>query len=69
MVVQSDTKNYHLSTCTIYRAFHEFVRAKFLDGGLVIGSSQFSILPKLPQKILLSSKVVEIDPKVIISLC
>jgi len=33
-----------------YRAFHRFGQAKFPDGGLVLGSSQFSILPQLPPK-------------------
>jgi len=51
-----------------YRAFHGFGQAKFLDGGLVLGSRQFSILPQLPPKILLDSKVVKIDPKMIILL-
>ncbi len=31
-----------------YRAFHGFGQAKFPDGGLVLGSRQFSILPQLP---------------------
>ena len=31
-----------------YRAFHRFVKAKFLDCGSVLSSSQFSILPQLP---------------------
>jgi len=46
-----------------YRAFHGFVQAKFPDGGMVLGSSQFSILPYLPPKIPLHSKVVKIDKK------
>jgi len=53
----------------IYRAFHGFGHAKFLDGGLVLGMSQFSILPQLPPKILFNSKLVKIDPKIIILLC
>jgi len=48
-----------------YRAFHRFVQAKFPDGGLILGSIQFSILPQLPPKILLDSKGVKIDPIVI----
>jgi len=32
------------------RAFHGFGQAKFPDGGLVSGSSQFSTLPQPPQK-------------------
>jgi len=51
-----------------YRAFHGFGQAKFPDGGSVLGLGQFSILPQLPPKILLDSKVVKIDPKIIISL-
>jgi hypothetical protein len=39
-------------------AFQGFGQAKFPDGGLVLGSSQFSILPQLPPKILLNLKVV-----------
>jgi hypothetical protein len=50
------------------RAFHGFGQAKFPDGGLVLGLSQFSILPQLPPKILLDSKVVKNDPKIIISI-
>jgi len=34
-----------------YKAFHGFWHAKFPDGGLVLGSSQFSRLPQLPPKI------------------
>jgi len=33
--------------CT-YRVFHRYGQAKFPDGGLVLGSSQFSNLPQLP---------------------
>jgi len=44
-----------------YRAFHRFGQAKFLEGGfLVLGSSQFSILPHLPPKIMLDSEVLKI---------
>jgi len=46
-----------------YRAFHGFGQAKFPDGGSVSGSSQLSILPQLPPKIMLDPKVVKIDPK------
>jgi len=51
----------------IYRAFHGFWQGKFTDGGLVLGLSQFLILPQLPPKIMLDSKLVKIDPKIIIS--
>jgi len=51
-----------------YRAFRRFGQAKFAYGGLLLGSSQFSILPQLPQKMMLASKVIRIDSKIIISL-
>ena len=47
-----------MSNYTSYRAFHRFGQAKFPNGGLILGSSQFSIVPQLPPKILLDSKVV-----------
>jgi hypothetical protein len=49
--------------------YQRFRQAKFPDGGLVLALSQFSLLPQLPPKILLDSKVVNIDPNIIISLC
>ncbi len=58
--------NWHLA---YHRAFRRFGQAKFPDGGSVLGSSQFSILPQLPPKILLDSKVVKINPKIILLLC
>jgi len=48
------------------RVFHRFGQAEFPDNGSVLGSSQFSILPPLPQKIMLNSKVVKTNPKIII---
>jgi hypothetical protein len=45
--------------------FHRFGQAKFPDGGLVLGLSQFSILPQLPPKIPLDSKVDKINLKII----
>ncbi len=35
---------------------------------VVFSSSQFSILPQLPQKVELASKVVKVDSKIIVSL-
>jgi len=58
----------HQAAMIYYRTFHRFRQAKFTDGGLILGSNQFSILPQLPPKVLLNSKVVKIDPKIIISL-
>ena len=52
----------------IYRAFHRFGQAKIAYGGLVLGLSQFSILPQLPPKIMPNSNLVKFDPKIIISL-
>ncbi len=52
-----------------YRAFQGFGQATFPNGGPVLGSSQFLIMPQLPPKILLNSKVVKIVPKIIISHC
>ncbi len=34
------------------RVFHRFGQAKFPDGGSVLGSSQFSIMPQLPLKMI-----------------
>jgi len=49
--------------------FYRFGQAiVFPDGGSVLGLSQFAILPQLPTKIQLDSKVVKIDPKIIPSL-
>jgi hypothetical protein len=50
----------------LYRVFHGFGQAKFPGGGSVLGSSQLSLLLQLPPKIMLDSKVVKIDPKIII---
>jgi len=51
----------------IHRASHQFGQAKFACGGKVLGSSRFLLLPQLPQKTKLASKVVKIDLKIIIS--
>jgi len=50
------------------KVFYGFGQTKFPNGGLVLGSSQFSIMPQLPPKIMLDSKLVKIDPKIIIFL-
>jgi len=46
-----------------YRLFRGFVQAKFSDGGSVLGSNQFSILPQLPLETMVCLKVVKIDLK------
>jgi len=52
----------------LYRVYHGFGQAKFPGGGSVLGLSQFLLLLQLPPKIMLNSKVVKIDPKIIILL-
>jgi hypothetical protein len=51
-----------------YSVFQGFSKAKSANGGSILSSSQFLILPQLPQKIKLSSKEVKVDSKIIISL-
>ena len=55
--------------CDFYRAFHRFGRAKIRNGGKALGSSPFLLLPQVPPKTMLASKVVKIDSKKVISLC
>ncbi len=52
----------------IYGVFQGFSKAKFANGGSILSSSQFSILPQQAQKMKLASKVVKIDSKIIILL-
>ncbi len=57
--------NFFEKSLSVYRAFHEFGQAKFPDRWcLVLGSSQFSILPQLPLKTMLGLNVVKIDSKI-----
>jgi hypothetical protein len=42
-----------------YSVFQGFGKAKFANGGSILSSSQFSILPQLAQKMKLASKVVK----------
>ncbi len=51
-----------------YSVFQGFSKAKSANGGSILSSSQFLILPQLPQKIKLASKVVKVDSKIITSL-
>jgi len=41
--------------------FQGFGQAKFAYGGLILGSSHFTLLPKLPLKMMLDLKVVKTD--------
>jgi hypothetical protein len=50
----------------MYSVFQGFSKAKSANGGSILSSSQFLILPQLPQKIKLASKVVKVDSKIII---
>ncbi len=53
----------------IYSVFQGFSKAtKSANDGSILSSSRFLILPQLPQKMTLASKVVKIDPKIIILL-
>jgi len=51
------------SWCKYYRMFHRFRQAKFLDGGSVFGSSQFSILNPAASKKAARFKSGQIWPK------
>jgi hypothetical protein len=48
--------------------FQGFRQAKSANGGSILSSSQFLILPQLPQKKKLDLKVVKVDSKIVISL-
>ncbi len=48
-----------------YRELHGFGQPKFAYGGLVLGSSQITLLLQLPLKTMLDLKVVKIDTKII----
>jgi hypothetical protein len=50
-----------------YSVFQGFSKAKSANGGSILSASQFLILPQLPQKIKLASKVVKVDSKIIIA--
>ncbi len=51
-----------------YSVFQGFRQAKIDNGGSILTSSQFLILPQLPRKMKLASKVVKVDSKIIILL-
>jgi hypothetical protein len=48
--------------------FDRFRQAKFAYGGSILSLSKFLLLPELPQKMELASKVVKDDSKIIVSL-
>ncbi len=47
----------------LYRVFQGFRQAKSANGGSILSSSQFLILPHLTQKMKIASKVVNVDLK------
>jgi hypothetical protein len=51
-----------------YSVFQGFSKAKSANGGSILSSSQFLILPQQPQKMKLATKVVKVASKIIISL-
>jgi hypothetical protein len=60
--------NLKIKSTYSYSVFQGFSLAKFAYGGSILSSSQFLILPQLPQKMKLKSKVVKIDPKITVLL-
>jgi hypothetical protein len=54
---------YKLPTVSVecYKAFRRFWQEKFPDGGSVLGSSKFSVLPQLPPKMMFGLKEVKIE--------
>jgi hypothetical protein len=48
--------------------FHGSGQNKLAYGGSTLGLSQFTLLPQLPLKTSLDSKVVKIDSKIIIAI-
>jgi hypothetical protein len=60
--VQGSILAWHrLDPISIYRVFRGFRQAKFANGGSIFGSSQFTELPQLPLKTMLSLRMVKID--------
>ncbi len=57
-----------LKKSKFYSVFHQFMQAKFDYGGSILSLSQFLLLPQLPKKMKLTSKVVIVDSKIIFSL-
>ncbi len=51
-----------------YSVFHRFRLLKFAHGGLILSSSQFSLLTQPPLKTIIAIKGVKVDSKEIFSL-
>ncbi len=54
-------------TYIVFQGFSK-AKSKSANGGWILSTSKFLILPQLPQKIKLASKVVKVDSKIIILL-
>ncbi len=65
LLVWQSPRDQVLRLVVIYSVFQGFSKAKTANGGSILSSSQFLILPQLPQKIKLASKVVKVDSKII----
>jgi hypothetical protein len=48
--------------------FHRFWKGQFAYGGSILSSSQFLLLPQLPQNLMLDTKVDKNGSKIIISI-
>ncbi len=64
----SKTSRCSFALVSLYSVFHWFQRAKFAYGDLILSSSQFLLLTQHSQKMKLTSKVIKIKTKIIISL-
>ena len=53
---------------SFYSVFQGFSKAKSANGGSILSSSQFLLLPQLPKKMELALKVVKVDSKIIVSI-
>jgi hypothetical protein len=56
----------YLKMALAYSVFQGFRQAKSANGSSILSLSQFLILPQLPQKMKLASKVVKVNSKIII---
>jgi hypothetical protein len=52
----------------LYSVFYRFGQAKYVYGVSILILSQFLPLPKLPQNLTYSMKIVRNDPKIVISI-
>jgi len=66
VVYLNNNNNYNNYNYNNYRGFHGFEQAKISYGGLVLGLSQFLLLPQHSQEMMLASKVVKKDLKIIV---